>query len=161
MTGKLVHKPAVDGAEAQVTALGTRAGLRDVLQEPGELGARKVRIEHQTGDCPYVRFESLALERGTPIRGSPVLPDDRPVDGFAAVPQPQSSCLPLIGDTDRGNGVRLNSGISERSVDAIERRAPDFVQVVLHPAWLGEILSELAVRRAENTQLGIDHKDVR
>src|SRR6266851_2700677 len=161
MPGELVHKPAVDGTEAEVAAFGPGAGLRDVCQEPGELGSRKIWIEHQPGDRPGPRFEPSALQRGAAICGSPVLPHDRTVDGLAAVSQPQSSCLPLVGDSDRGNGLRLDPGVAECSLDAMEGRAPDFVQVVLHPARLGEILSELAVRRAENAQLGIDHQDVR
>src|SRR6266852_1873910 len=161
MPGELVHKPAVDGTEAAVAAFGPGAGLRGVFQEPGELGSRKIWIEHQPGDRPGPRFEPSALQRGAAICGSPVLPHDRTVDGFAAVSQPQPSCLPLVGDSDRGNGLRLDPGVAECSLDAMEGRAPDFVQVVLHPARLGEILSELAVRRAENAQLGIDHQDVR
>ena len=47
--GQLPGQPGVDGAEGELAALGARARARDVVEQPGDLGAGEIRVEHQAG----------------------------------------------------------------------------------------------------------------
>ena len=47
--GQLPHQPGVDGAEGQFAALGHLARAGHVVEQPGQLGAGEVRVQHQAG----------------------------------------------------------------------------------------------------------------
>ena len=63
--GELPGEPGVDGAEGELAALGALARARHVVEQPGELGAREVGVEHEarsaranSGSCPACRRAS-------------------------------------------------------------------------------------------------------
>src|SRR3954465_16050929 len=84
--GELPDQPGVDGAEGEPAGGFTGAG--DVLQDPGELGAGEVGVEHQAGALAEERLATLALQAVAEAGGAAVLPDDGVGDGLAgpAVP---------------------------------------------------------------------------
>ena len=47
--GQAPDQKAVDRAEAEIAALGGAARAFDVVEQPGELGAREIRVEHEPG----------------------------------------------------------------------------------------------------------------
>ena len=81
MRGELEQQPAVDGAEGQLAALGALARAWHVVEQPGEFGRRKIRIEQQAGARGDLVFEPGGAQRLAGSGGAPVLPDDGGRDG--------------------------------------------------------------------------------
>ena len=100
--GQAPDQEAVDGAEGQLALRSARAArARDVVQQPGDLGAGEVGIDHQAGlvadrDGPGRPRRSSAQAVG----GAPVLPDDGAVDRPTALAVPDQRRLALVGDAD-------------------------------------------------------------
>src|SRR5258707_14601897 len=132
-----------------------------MFEQPVELGAGEIRIEHQSGAGAHLGFDPALLEIGAMGRGSSVLPDDRSVERLSAAPPPQPGGFPLVGNPNSRNLLRANVGIADRLADAAFDRAPDFAEVMLHPTWLGEVLAQLAGGTSRQAKLGIDKRDVR
>ena len=65
---------------------------------------------------------------------------------MAGLAIPQQGGLALVGDADRRNVRRFQSGPGERAPRDAELRAPDVLRVVLHPARLGKNLTEFLLR---------------
>ena len=66
---------------------GARAG--DVVEQPGELGAREVGVEDEAGALAEERLEAALLQRLARRRGAPVLPDDGVADRLAGARGPR------------------------------------------------------------------------
>jgi mannonate dehydratase len=99
--GQLPDQPAIDGAKRQIG--GAVAQAAHVVEQPAQLGAGEIGIDHQSRRGAHCFFEPVALELLALLRGTAVLPDDGAVDRTAAAPIPDDYCLALIGDADRGN----------------------------------------------------------
>ena len=139
MPAELEQQPAVDGAEGQLAALGARARARNLVEQPGELGAGEVRVEQQAGAPRDLGFVAGGAQLLAGCGGAPVLPDDGRRHGFAGGAIPEHRGFALIGDADRGEvarremrGWRNASAIVARCVCQISLR------VVLHPARAAE-----------------------
>ena len=86
-----VHAPAgqppqqegIDGAEGELAALGARARAGDVVEHPGDLGRREIRVEPQPGLRDDRRLVARRAQRLADVGGAPVLPDDGVVDRLA------------------------------------------------------------------------------
>ncbi len=91
---------------------------------------------------------------GAERRRAPVLPDDGAVDGPAARPVPDHRRLALVGDADGGDLARRGAGLVERLAAGRERRLPQVLRLVLHPARGREVLRELALRHGGDGGVG-------
>ena len=62
---------------------------RQFIEHPGDLGRGEIWVEEEAGSLANQILGAFSLEARALVGGSPVLPDDRPVDGLAgrAVPQ--------------------------------------------------------------------------
>jgi hypothetical protein len=58
---------------------------------------------------------------------------------------PEHRCLSLVGDAHRTQLSRPNAGLRHDVLHDGQLRLPDLAGIVLHPAWAGKILSELAL----------------
>src|SRR4051812_6527570 len=94
--GQLPDQPTVDGAEQELA--GFRAALRagHVIQQPADLGARKVRVEQESGSLAEERLHAISLESLTDPGADPTLPDDRRMDGSAGGAVPDDGRLALV-----------------------------------------------------------------
>ena len=136
--GQVPQQPGVDRPEGHVWARdhATRA------QQPFELGAREVGVEHQAGGGPHEVEVSLFAQLVAARRGATVLPHDgrgqrRPGDAV-----PHHGRLALVGDPDGGHRLVQSCGHpGQRGL----HRVPDLDGVVFHPARPGEVLGELAI----------------
>ncbi len=119
---------------------------RDVVEQPFELGAGEIGVEHEAGlarDHPGV---AGGAQRVAMRRRAPVLPDDGVGDRLARRAIPQHRRLALVGDADGRDVARADAGLGERFVHDARLRRPDLAGVVLDPARLREDLPELLLR---------------
>ena len=159
--GELPQEPAVDGAERQLARPGAPAGIGHVVQQPGKLGAGQVGVEHEAG----LARDQLAVAGGAQAvaqaGGAAVLPDDGAVDGLAGAAIPHHGGFALVGEAHGGD-----VGCSKACVchDLARNRAlagPDVLRVVFHPARLGKMLCEFALRDAVDAAGGVEQQGTR
>jgi hypothetical protein len=141
---QVIH--GIDRAERELAALGPDPRARNVVEQPRELRAREIRVEHEAGLRAH-RFLGARRAQLGALRGSaPVLPHDRVVERLAGLPVPQHRGLALVGDADRADLLRLDAGLLDRLARGVALRDPDFLRIVLDPAGLREDLAEFALR---------------
>ena len=63
----LVDEPGVDGAEAQLARLGLRRGRPSRVEQPAQLGAGEVGVEHEAGGGLHPRLFAAGLELGAAV----------------------------------------------------------------------------------------------
>ena len=154
-------EPAVDGAEGELALrrAGTRSG--NVVQQPLELGARKVRVEHESRLARDQRRVACGAQRVAMRRRSPVLPDDGGRDGRAGGAVPQHRRLALVGDAHGGHVARADAGLGEHFVHHARLRRPDLAGVVLDPAGLWKVLAEFLLRDGAHVARTIEQEGAR
>ncbi len=145
---ELPRDPGVDRAECELAALGARARARDRVEQPGELGGGEVGVDHEPGLRAHRFGGAVGPQPVARIGGAPVLPDDRVGERRAGRALPEHRRLALVGDADRRDVTRGDTGVGERFLRDRELRAPDLLRIVLDPAGLREDLAELALREA-------------
>ena len=101
--GQLPDQPAVYRAKSQFAFFGAGTHPGYFVEQPLQLGARKVGVQDQPGFLLDQFCVALLLERITAARGSPVLPDDGVGDRLAGLAVPQQRGLALVGDADGKN----------------------------------------------------------
>ena len=74
--GQVPDQQAVDGPRGQLAGLGAASGAGDVVEQPGDLGGREVRVEHQARSARRSRRGGRGAARrsrpcGGPARRSP------------------------------------------------------------------------------------------
>lgn len=81
-----------------------------MVEDPLDLGARKIRIQQQAGLCPeqgvMSRFAQLLTDGGR----LPGLPDDRRINRVAALFLPNDRGLSLVRNANTGDLPRLDAG---------------------------------------------------
>src|SRR4029079_13571138 len=86
--------------------------------------------------------------------GAPVLPDDRFVDGLAALPVPDNGGLALVGDAD-GRDVGGRGGrLGERCFFRFDGGAPQIFGLMLDPARSREMLREFLLGDSGDGKVG-------
>ena len=140
--GQFPDQPGLHRAEQQLAGLGLLPRAGDVVQDPFQLGGRKVGVDDKARLLPEGFGVAAGLQLVAVGAGAPALPDDGVVDRLAGVPVPDDGGLALVGDADGGD-------VGGRRADLVHGRqghpqlgGPDLVGVVLHPAGLREILGE-------------------
>src|SRR5512145_3334536 len=77
------------------------------------------------------------------------------MDRLACAAFPQNYSLALIGDADRRDVLCTHSGLCQRGLCRRQLRLPNFLRIMLHPAWLRIILLEFLLRHTANAALVI------
>ncbi len=133
--------------KASSPRLAARARTGDVVEQPAELGAGEVGVEHEPGLAPRTsrRAPPRAARRTSARCAGPARRWRwRSAAGRAV---PHDGRLALVGDADRGHvALRSTSRLRQRLVHHARLRRPDLVRVVLDPARLREDLAELLLR---------------
>ncbi|KAG1249744.1 hypothetical protein G6F65_019013 [Rhizopus arrhizus] len=111
---QLPDQPGVHRAERQFAAFGHLARARHVVQQPGQLGTRKVRVQHQAGPRLQEVGVTVAAQLITHRRGAAVLPDDRAGKRTARGAFPDQRGFALVGDADGGHVGRGRSRVAQR-----------------------------------------------
>ena len=160
-TGQLPQQPAVDGAECQLAGLGARTGTGHVVQQPLQLGGGEIGIQHQAGLVLDACGQSPLAQCVTLPRRTPVLPDDGRRHGLAGLAVPQHRGLALVGDT-QGTQLRCTQPrAGQRLAGHRQLRAPDLHGIVLDPARLRKMLSELLLRHGDDGTMAVEHERAR
>ena len=154
--GQTPQQEAVDGTEAQLTALGPLTSARHVMQNPAQLGGGEIRIDQQAGLGRDLRLVALLLESGAIVGGTPILPDDSRMDRRTTDGIPHQGGFALVGDADGGNRLRLQAAAGDGIAANLERGGPYLLTVVLDPAILREVLLELLLGTCNRQALGTE-----
>jgi hypothetical protein len=100
--GELVDHVGVDGSERKLAFLRALPRTANVIEEPRDLGAREIRVEHEAGLLLHELRFAFARELLTNVRRAPALPHDRAMDRGAGFSVPHDRRLALVRDPDAG-----------------------------------------------------------
>ena len=138
-------------------SFGCHARAAHVVEQPGDLGRREIRIEHEAGLFRDLRLMARGAQRGAGIGGAPVLPDDRIVDRLARRAIPDDRGFALIGDADPGDILGADAGLRHRLPHGRDHGRPDFLRIVLDPPRRRIDLPQLLLRNRDRAKLCIEH----
>src|SRR5512133_1459147 len=99
--GEVPEEPGVDGAEGDLTALGSVAQAGGIVQEPSQLGCGEVGVDDQAGLGADGIDEAIAAKIIADSGGAAVLPDDGVCGRLAGPAIPDDGGLALVGDSNR------------------------------------------------------------
>ena len=140
-----------DGADDHRAVPDPGPGARVVLGEPGELGAGEVRVEAQAGELTHPVLVAGLAQPVADVAGTPVLPHHRTARSGERGPVPEHRRLALVGESDGGHGLP-----GQRLAAGGQRRLPDLLRLVLHPARPREVLRELLVAAGDHAAALVD-----
>ena len=123
------QEETVDRAAGKIAALGARTHARQLVEHPGDLGRGEIWIEQEASSLANQILGAFGLQARALIGGSPVLPDDRPVDRLTGRAVPQHDCLALVGDPNSRYAFRLDRG--QRFARNRKRIRPDLIRIML------------------------------
>ena len=158
LAGELEAEPGVDRAERGPPRERTLAQALDVLEQPLDLGGGEVGVEHEPGALAHERFMPGGPQLLAARRRAAVLPDDRVVQRQSAGGVPHADRLALVGHPHARELPLLQPGVGQRLPGDRLGDLPDFKRVVLDPARLGEVLSELPVAAADGLGQLVEHQ---
>ena len=139
-----------------LAGLGPATQSVDGIEQPGELGAREVRVEKQPGPGADHLFQTLLPEPVAHRGGAPVLPDDGTVQRCAGAAVPDHHGLALVGHAEGGNPVRGDAGALECRPRGLHHGMPYFLRVVFHLPFGGKVLGEFLLAKAANPPFAIE-----
>jgi hypothetical protein len=148
VAGELPDEPGVDRAERELAARRALARAGNLVEQPRELGAAEIRVDHEPGALADQAFRADLAQVLAQPGGAPVLPHDRVRDRLAGLPVPDDGRFALVGDAYCQKIFCRNATLSERVARHIALRLEDLARVVLDPARLRKDLAELALARA-------------
>ena len=129
----------------QLTTRGAIACPIDMVKNPLEFGAARIRINLQACACGYHRLMACIAQDITEYRGTPALSDDGVMDGVARDLFPYNNCFTLIGNASRCSLGSCVIGLFHRSAAAVQGRTPKVLGVVFDPAELWKMLCEFCL----------------
>ena len=154
--GQPPQQEAVDRPESQLAALGPGAGSWHMVEHPGDLGRREIRVQNQARRRCHHGLRAVLLQPRAEFRRSAVLPDDRAMDWLAGRAVPDHRRLALVGDADSGDPRRIDAACSDRLADGRQHALPDLLRIMLDPARLRVMLAQLMLRRGDRPAFGIE-----
>src|SRR5262249_52998021 len=124
----------------------------DMLENPGELGGRKVWVQAQPGLLDDFLFVPGVLELPARRRRAAILPDNGVVDRNAGTSIPEQCCFALVGESDRCDMPPFGTQTPQYLTRCRQGRRPDDLWVMFHPARSGVYLLEgMLVERDNGT----------
>src|SRR5262249_41260914 len=140
--GQLPEEPRVDRAERQLAALSRCSRTFNIVQQPADLAAGEVGVDHQAGLLLDGLEVTLLAEFIAELGGAAILPDDGIVNRPAGAAIPDHGGLALVGNADGSHflgrlTVTLQPLGGHRALGV-----PDLFGVVLDVAAGGENLRE-------------------
>src|SRR5437868_4615618 len=129
-----------------------------MVEEPADLGARKVRIDDQPCSLPKQRFEPVGFQPVANLRARAALPHYGGIDWRACRTVPDNCRLALIGDTDAN--YLLAAGACPRqhlSTNGYSCRE-DLVWIVLDPSWPRVTLSNFPIHGGHQLAISVEQQ---
>src|ERR1700674_613724 len=147
---KARHKPAVN------SPCGGAGRVLNVSEDPRKLRCAEVGIEHEAGDLADADLMPGLTQTRAIGCGATVLPHDGAGQWFERAAVPNDEGLALVGDADGADVARVGSRIGKGAFGRVLHRVPDFLGVVLDPAWLRIVLGDLAVSASSHLAVHAD-----
>ena len=144
-------QPGVDRAQFDLAPDRPVARPRHGVQQPGELGRRKIGIQDQAGrslDGGLVAFCGQSRSDGG---GAPVLPDDGAVQGRTGPCVPHHGCLALVGEAHGGEPIDA-ARLLHHFATGLEHGGPDLGRIMLDPSGLWEMLGQFDLADSHGAQ---------
>ena len=154
--GEAPQQETVHRAEQDIPGRRRFARAFDVIEKPGDLGAREVGVDDQPGARRHQIRVAIVGQSPAEIGGTPVLPDDGVIDRPAGGALPHDGGLALVGDADGGDAAGPVPGLGEDLAANVERRPPDLLGVVFDPTVPREYLGQFALGRSRRPALGVE-----
>ena len=95
--GQTRDQKGIDGPDHGLALAQLGGDLRPVFQQPGDLGAAKIRIQNQAGALPDQLFVSLSAEARNDVSTAFALPNNTAVQGPVGASFKHAKGLALIG----------------------------------------------------------------
>jgi len=158
---EIPDQPGIHSAEEQLARLGPGPRAGHVVQNPADLGAGEIGVQHQAG----LLTDDFSLAFGTqPVAdsgGAAVLPDDGVIHRRAAGPVPDHGGFPLVGDAHGGQLMPLHPGLPEAVAGHMGLGVENLVRAVLHPAGPGIDLGEFFLRHLDHAAPAVEQNGPR
>ena len=148
--GHLPDQPGVDGTKQELAGPGRADDVGIAIQDPADLGAGEVGVDHQTRAFANGRLETPPGHRVALRRRLPALPDDGRVHRRAGGSVPDDGGLTLVGDPDRLQIATAKACIGDRLLHDPPAGLPDLEWVLFHPSGFRVGQADLAVGSAEH-----------
>ena len=87
-TAEAPDKKAVDGSEGEIACSCRLTCALDLIQNPSNLGAGEVGVEHKPRLAAEQLFQALLLQLCAQLGGTTTLPDDRVMHGTVVATAP-------------------------------------------------------------------------
>ena len=149
-TGQLPNEPGVNSTKNQIASLCTSTGALYIVQNPGNLGAGEVSIQSQAGLLLELIKIALCLQVLNDAGSLTGLPHNCVINRTASVLIPNYCGLTLVGDTHSCDVACLQATLFQSALHYLAHGAPDFICIMLNPARVREVLSELLLCNAYN-----------
>ena len=159
--GEAPQQVTIDSAEQQFAAHRACTRARDIIEDPGDLGAGKIGIDDQAGLGRDRWLVALVLQPRAEIGGAAVLPDDGAMNRQAGGAIPYHRRFALVGDADRGDILRRETSFLQRVAADGDGRVPDVLRVVLDPAGGRKMLRKFLLRDRRDRKVGAKHHGAR
>jgi hypothetical protein len=158
--GELPQQPAVDRAEGQLAALGLRARAGHVVEQPAQLGAGEVGVDHQAGLLADGVGHALLAQLRAQRLGAAVLPDDGVVHGwpvlrFHTTVVSRWLVMPIACDV---RGLQPAFASASRAVASWLPRSP---AGRARPSRAADRSAELALRDGDDAAFAVEHDAAR
>ena len=138
--GELPDNPGFDGAEKGLAPFRRGTCLGNMVQNPLDLGPRKIGGDRQPGLFAEAVLTALFGQGAADFIGTGALPDNGIVIGLAGFPVPDHRGFALVGNADGGDVFAVDPGFSHGPFDHPAAVVPDFQGIMLNPARLGKNL---------------------
>ena len=148
--GHLPDQPGIDRAEEQIAGFRSGARARHMIQDPFDLGARKIGVRIQSGLLPDRLTEAVLHQFVDHFRGTAALPHDGVVHRLAGLPIPDDCGLTLVRNADGGNVAAVHIGFLHSLRGDRDLALPDFHRIVFDPAGLREDLRVFLLCKAQD-----------
>ena len=111
-----------------------------MIEYPFNLGARKIRVNHQTRIASNIGLEPFFFEAFTYICSALILPYDGIVNGLSSILVPDYGSFSLIGYTNGGNIRIAKTILTNQIVKRLKLCFKNFYGVVFYPSWFRNCL---------------------
>src|SRR3989442_12075563 len=123
--GQLPDEPGIDGPAEELADLGASLRTLNLVEDPADLRAGEIRVDHETGAVAEELFESLRAKPLADRSARATLPNDRRMYRAAGVALPHDRRLSLVGDPDRGEVATADTARPTRFPSHRDRAGQD------------------------------------
>ena len=148
--GELPDQPGFHRTKKKLPLLGPLSCPLHMIQNPSKFRTGKISIDHQTGLLPKKIHQPAAFKLVAELGGPPALPHNGWADGLPCHFIPYNRRLPLVGNPNGGDILRLRSRLGHGLHRHPQLSGPDFIGIVLYPSRFWKILGKLLLGAADN-----------